>query len=214
MFFLLTSALMGDPFSGKLILSAHAGGYSNMDWYFDDTNPQELAIAFYLAAETITTICSNSTVIYTNVTTAPAIGALAGHITTGSNVAGFTSFGIHGYYGSTNAGYATNGTILFSGQSAWYIMQTIESFNGMRCVSSTGQGNFVQWFSGGAFGGAEYSNTPVGAMCNVDEPGEQPISCAATYFGYWAAAKNAGICAWAACNTPYLQVVGDPLVRK
>ena len=55
-----------------------------------------------------------------------------------------------------------------------------------------------------------FTNTPIGAISNVDEP------CAngsPGYFGLWQAGSNFGICAWNSANAE-IQVVGDPFVRK
>jgi hypothetical protein len=101
----------------------------------------------------------------------------------------------------------------WAGNSGWYLMQTIESFNG-QVVQISSQGNFIKWFSSNAFGGTNYSNTPVGAVSNVEEPGPPSTSYGAIYFGLWASGKNSGICAWNARNTPYFQAVGDPFVTR
>ncbi len=152
---------------------------------------------------------SSSSVVYTNVY--PDCGSLACHITSGTNVAGYMSWGDHS---SLGAYYTTNGYVSWTGNSGWYLMETIESFNGQRNSQATGQGNFLEWFSSNAFGGTSYSNTPVGVVSNVEEPGEPGPSYGAIYFGLWASGKNSAICAWNARNTPYFQVVGDPLVTK
>src|SRR5271169_2619294 len=91
--------------------------------------------------------------------------------------------------------------------SSWWIIETIESFNGQRVPYSL-QGNFIQWFSSIAFGGTNYSNTPVGAVTHTEEPGS-PEACenSAIYFGLWAAGKNFAICAWNSRQTPYFQAV-------
>ena len=149
-----------------LFISASTRGYGNTNWYFDYTNPEGLGFS-YSAIEGVLGVNSNASVIYTNVTSYPAIGTLAGHLTNGINVAGFLSWGLHGYWGDTNGGYATNGTIQFMGNSGWYLIETGESFNGQRdpCCN---QGNFLSWFAVNAFGGMNYSNTPVGAVSQVD----------------------------------------------
>jgi hypothetical protein len=94
----------------------------------------------------------------------------------------------------------------------------VESFNGDRDTSITGQGNFLVWFSGNAFGGTGYSNTPVGAVSYVEEPTAGATSDN-IYFGLWEQGKNLGMCAWGSYQTfvtitPGLQVVGDPFVQK
>jgi hypothetical protein len=75
-------------------------------------------------------------------------------------------------------------------------------------------GNFIQWFSSNAFGGTNYSNTPVGAISNVEEPGIPSFNYGSIYFGLWASGKNFGICAWNTRDTDFFQVVGDPFVTK
>jgi hypothetical protein len=204
---------------GNLIIRAHAGGYANTNWYFDDTNPQGYDEIFYPAVVAVTNIESNSSVTYTNVTSGLASGTLAGHITSATNVAGFGSWGCHGYYTTTNAitgtngGYATNGTIIFSGTSGWFLIETIESFNGQQ-ANGYSQGNFISWYATNAFGGTNGSHTPVGAVCYVDEPIESGVNAPATYFGDWAAERMFACCAWNSRRTPVLQVVGDPFTKQ
>ena len=74
--------------------------------------------------------------------------------------------------------------------------------------------NFVQWFSSNAFGGTNYSNTPIGAVTHVEEPSLGGVENSSTYFGLWAANKNLAICAWNSRQTQYFQAIGDPLVIK
>ena len=196
---------------GQIILSASMGGYGSATWYFDDTNPEYLGTLGYLGMLGVLGVKPNASVIYTNVTTSPAIGTLAGHVTNGINVAGFFSWGLHGYWGDTNGGYATNGTIQFTGNSGWYVIETGESFNGQRI---TGQGNFLSWYASNAFGGTNYSNTPVGAVSEVDEPTEAGLANSQIYFGLWASGKSFAVSAWNAARTPAFQAVGDPLTKK
>ena len=196
---------------GKLVISVSAGGYGNTNYYFDDTECcyGDTAIGGAAAQAVIQDGVSSNSVVYTNVY--PDCGSLACHITTGTNVAGYLSWGSHS---SLGAYYATNGYVNWTGNSGWYLMETIESFNGQRNSQASGQGNFLEWFSSNAFGGTNYSNTPIGAVSNVEEPGEPNTSYGAIYFGLWTFGKNSAICAWNARNTPYFQVVGDPLVTK
>jgi hypothetical protein len=101
--------------------------------------------------------------------------------------------------------------VSWQGDSGWWIIETIESYNGQPWGG--GMSNFYLWFSSGAFGGTNYSNTPVGAVTHVDEPNggwNDPY----VYFGLWQAGKNFGMCAWNSQRTAYFQAVGDPLVSK
>jgi hypothetical protein len=202
-------AFIGSNYSpGQLILSASNGGYKNTNYYFDDTENGYGGYAIGMAAKQaiVQDGVSSNSIVYTNAN--PDCGSLACHITTATNVAGYLSWGSHS---SLGVSYATNDTVQFPGQSTWYIMETIESFNGQR---DGGQGNFLSWFAANAFGGTNYSNTPVGAPSNVNEPGVPGFSYSSNYFGLWALRKNAAICAWNARNTPSFQEVGDPLVIK
>jgi len=112
-----------------------------------------------------------------------------------------------------NAAYAINTNIVFQGKSKWYLIQTIESFNGQRF--RTDYGTFVEWYSANAFGGTNFSGTPVGAVSNTDEPGDGIGSWndPAVLFGLWEAGKNFGACAWISRRTGHYQAVGDPLIK-
>jgi len=134
------------------------------------------------------------------------------HLTNATNVAGYISWGSHSGLGSQYA--RTNGTVKWSGTNRWWIIQTIESYNGQRNTVSTGQGNFVQWYASDAFGGTNYANTPVGAVTHVEEPQLIFVNNASVYFGLWAGGKNFAIAAWNSRRTPYFQAVGDPLVSR
>jgi len=210
-------ASIGSNYSpGQLIISASAGGYGNTNWYFDDTECCYAADAPGMTAEQalIQAGVSSNSIFYTNVY--PDCGSLTCHITTATNVAGYLCWGGHSSLGPS---YATNESIQCFGQSTWYVMQTIESFNGQR-NPCCGLGNFLSWFASNAFGGTNYSNTPVGAVCNVDEPYLLGNNNSALYFGEWAAERIFAYCGWNSFtieNQNYshcLQVVGDPFTTK
>jgi hypothetical protein len=118
--------------SGRLILSTSAACYGNTNWYFDDTDIGYDGYAIGMAAEQalIQDGVSSNSIVYTNAN--PDCG-LPCHITIATNVAGYLCWGWHSSLGSS---YATNGSIQFFGQSTWYIMETIESFNGIRIANS------------------------------------------------------------------------------
>ena len=96
--------------------------------------------------------------------------------------------------------------------SGWWIMESIESFNGERLAY--GQGIFLKWFSTNAFGGTLYRNTPVGGVSHTDEPGLPGVNNSSVYFGLWASGKNLAICAWYSRSTGVFQAVGDPFVTR
>lgn len=125
-----------------------------------------------------------------------------------TNVAGYMSWGGHSMLG---ANYPTDGKVVWAGYSSWWIIETIESFNGQRVGSGA---NFVRWFSPNAFGGTNYSNTPIGAVTHVEEPFLGNINNPSKYFGRWASGKFFGIAAWESARTPFFQAVGDPLVKR
>ena len=109
--------------------------------------------------------------------------------------------------------YATNGFVNWTGNSRWWIIETVESFNGQRYEAD--QGNFIKWLSSNAFGGTNYLNTPVGAVCHTEEPGSAgTINNESIYFGEWAAGKSFAICAWDSIVTRNMQAVGDPFVTR
>ena len=116
----------------------------------------------------------------------------------GANVTGKPriSWGAHSALG---VDYPIDGKVVWTGNSRWWIIETVESFNGQR---ESGSGMFIKWFSSNALGGANYSNTPVGAVSHVDEPFLGGQNDAAKYFGLWASAKNFGSAAWNSRNTP------------
>jgi hypothetical protein len=212
---------------GKLIISASAGGYANTNYildnvrtatgypYFLDYTSDGYVVSNALGGLTASGVSSNA-IIYNDgldtITTVITNGGTnyiyyyAPQITNATNVAGYISWGAH----SGLRGDYANGTVNWSGNSGWWIIETAESFNGIR--GGYGQGNFTQWFSPNAFGGTNYSNTPIGAVCHVEEPHLWGIETSSIYFGLWAAGKNLAISAWNSRQTAYFQAVGDPFV--
>jgi hypothetical protein len=93
-------------------------------------------------------------------------------------------------------------------------MQTIESHNGEQIWLPGAQGTFSYWFSSNAYGGANYSNTPIGAVSRVDEPQLSGNNDNSIYFGLWASGKNFGICAWNSKTSILFQATGDPLIIR
>ena len=129
------------------------------------------------------------------------------HIKTCNNVTGYETWGANGGLGSD---YAKNGFISFHDHSNWFLIKTIESFNGQWITS---QGNFVNWFSAKAFGGANYSNTPVGATTNVEEPTTAGLA-GPSYFADWEKGMLFAEAAWDSRQTTFFMAVGDPLVTR
>ena len=171
-----------------LFISATAGAYGNINWYFDDS---VAGTTYSFPPPTGIGNHAKQGVLAAN-PTASVIYSYNSVITNGTNVAGYCSPGIHDGY-LTN-GYPTNGQIVFSGASAWFLIETDESFNGQR-VNCCGQGIFYQWFANNAFGGSNYANTAIGAVSQVDEPGFA-VNNSYIYFGLWASGKIFASCAW------------------
>jgi hypothetical protein len=206
-------ASIGTNFSpGKLMISASAGGYGDTNYFFDDTrdtNTYGVGRSFGGQAQSgVLGVNPNASVTYKH--DLLDIGGAGGtnHISFGTNVSGYLCWGDHS---SLGPGYATNGPI-WSGNSGWWLIQTIESFNGDRYETS--QGNFTMWLLPNAFGGTNYSNTPVGAVTYLEEPFLPGNENSTIYFGLWESGKNFAICAWNGRNTPYFQAVGDPFIQK
>ena len=197
-------ANMGTNNPGTLVVSASANNYGNTNYYFEDA--QGLYPSYPFALQAMQGVTSNgvppSAVDYLSFTNTT-------HITRGTNVSGYLTWGANGGLGG---GYPTNGAVTFTGSSSWYLIETIESFNGMR--GDPGQGTFIKWLSPNAFGGTNYSNTPIGAVTHVEEPYAPNVENSQVYFGLWASGKNFGICAWNAQRTPFFQAVGDPFVTR
>jgi alpha-tubulin suppressor-like RCC1 family protein len=225
-------AFIGTNYSpGQLIISASAGAYGNTNYCIDNAR-HGLGFGFVngtpygdgdftdfglTVSNAITGLIANgvssNAIIYNDGLDTNGVAGLTAYtapqITNAANVAGYICWGEH----SALAGnYPTNGVVKWSGNSTWWIMETIESFNGTR--GGCGQGNFIQWFSSNAFGGTNYLNTPVGAVSHTEEPLLPGVNDSAAYFGLWAAGKNFAICAWKSRRTPYFQAVGDPFVTR
>lgn len=203
-------ATFGAAYSpGSLIISASAGGYGNTNYVVDNVRAGLYASSgSYVSAATNGLIAAG--VLTNNFFYSDGVEP-APHLTNGLNVAGYICWGMHSFLGPDYA--TTNGTlrVLWSGNSAWWIIRTVESFNGMRYQTTFG--TILKWFESDAFGGINYSNTPVGAVSYTDEPGAD-VTDASIYFGLWATGQNLAICAWRSSLRSHLQVVGDPFVTR
>ncbi len=234
-------ASIGIPtYSSSPVLSASAGGYANTNFVLDGvrfaiaSNPSEnfpgaggtvsnaigallaagvasTAISFYdslIVSNYFNTNINNflATHLYNGVYVSVTNYNTFRHATNAANVAGYVSWGVHGNI----AGYQTyDGTITWQGNSGWWLINTIESWNGTQIPV---QGTFDFWFLPTAFGGTNYSNTPIGAVTTVYEPGLGGKNDSSIYFSLWASAKNFGICAWTSKSSSEFQAIGDPLI--
>jgi hypothetical protein len=132
------------------------------------------------------------------------------HLTNTSDIAGYISWGAHSTLGGFYA--VDTNKVKWTGNSRWWIIETIESYNGV--LQWPQLGHFPQWFSANAFGGTSYTNTPVGAVTHVDEPSLGGVNNSYKYFNLWARRKNFAVCAWNSRITGRFQAVGDPFVTK
>jgi alpha-tubulin suppressor-like RCC1 family protein len=215
-------AAMGSNYSsGRLVISAGgAAGYGDTNYVIDNVRhgtgfPDDYTSDWWLGFDATNGLALNgvapSAVLCTNgiETMTNGVAFNLPHLTNAANVAGYLSWGAHS---SLGANYATSGELQWTGRSSWFIIATIESFNGD--INPNGMGNFIQWFSPNAFGGTNYQNTPVGAVTHVEEPMIGGMENMQSYYGPWAAGQNFATCAWAARGTPYFMAVGDPLVCR
>ena len=189
---------------GKLVISASTGSYGNTNYYFDNCPSPVYTSAGSPAAGVLS---ANPLASAVSVGGDDGFTNLAVHITSGTNVVGYLSRGSHSALGNQ---YAIDSKVKWFGNSGWWIIETLESYNGL---PGEGQGDFWQWFSSNAFAGTNYSNIPVGAVTHVDEP-FSGVNDASIYFGLWERRKNFAICAWNSSRTLYFQAVGDPFVTK
>jgi hypothetical protein len=192
--------------NGQVIISASAGGFANTNYYFDDNRddpPYGAGPSIgALARDAVLSASADALVTY-------RVDNSAAWISNGVHVAAYFSWG--GHSPALRADYPWDGKVVFGTNSQWFLIGTVESGNGIR--DDLFFGTFDEWFATGAFGGANYASTPVGAVSHVAEPGGFGND-AAILFGLWAQTRSLGICAWVSRRTPFTQVVGDPLVRR
>ena len=207
---------------GQLVISASTGGYRNTNYVldgirhgagysgFENYTPYSGVVAgvtnglIAAGVPTNSILFSDGTEIISN-----GVAYNLSHPTGVTNVTGYICWGAHSSLGGN---YPIDETVQWKGNSGWWIIRTLESYNGQK--ADPGQGNFVKWFSSNAFGGTNYSNTPIGASSNVEEPGLESNTTTSAYFNLWASGKNFGVCVWSAINTHYFQAVGDPFVTR
>ena len=204
--------------SSTLIISAEENGQGGDSYHLDDTSriysysrPASLARAAILEQDAGATITLSGDGGDTDPTPDQT-----SHIISAANVSGYSTWGANGGQGGDYSNGGGSFPVTFSGQSNWYIIRTIESYNGRR---STFQGNVTDWFKTNAFGGTSYSNTPAFAVSHVEEPYLSGVNDG-EFFGMWATDDSAGSkflaieAGWSSRNTPYFQCAGDPLITR
>jgi len=205
----LVSMASNNP-PGTLFISGTAAGYSNINWYIDESGSGENPYADS-AAHAITNADPTATVFGTAGTN---LFGLPNHSTHDTNVAGYYTCGSDCTF---DVNMFVNTNVQFFGYSGWFIITTLDSFDGQR---RSGQASFLTWFASNSFGGTNYSNTPIGAATTVEEPFSSGKVAPDVYYGDWAAGKPFAIAVWAAhakgYGNPgyYFQAVGDPFAKK
>lgn len=129
-------------------------------------------------------------------------------IAAASDVTFFGNWGIHSDVLAN--GWGNDGSVSFTGNSGWFALMTIESYNG---IYGSSHGDPAEFFAAAAFGGSNYSNTPVCFVGHTAEPYVAGVS-SQHYARRWARGWTAAEAAWAGRNTRHFLHVGDPLVVR
>jgi hypothetical protein len=192
---------------GSIYIRPDRNGYGNSTYYFDDTRAEALfrhTPGLEAKRGVSASGAHSNLVIYTDTfspRTSPSMG---------TNVAGHLCWGYHGNFPTY---YTTNGWLQFHGDSAWFPIMSIESFNG-QWEPFDFQTSYHFWFVKNAFFGQDYQFTPIGAVSHLYEPFVHGVSDAYKYFGWWELGKCFARCAWASRRTAAFQACGDPFVCK
>ena len=193
---------------GSLIISGTKAGFGNTNWYIDGHGTSGFAEQAVMG---VSNTPGPHSITYTT----------SNYIAVGADVAGYWSGGFDGGISSysNNNSYATNGDVRFQGTNNWFVMATLDSWNGTQ-EGDGFQPTFLTWFASSAFLGTNYMDSPIGAVDHVFEPtiaGEEDLY---TYYRDWALGKPFGITAWDALihnstgNFIHCAAVGDPFVSQ
>jgi hypothetical protein len=191
---------------GKIYVSANPNGYGNSTYYFDDIRAEDFAghiFGYRAALGVFANGASSNSVVYTNAFERTGVSQC-------TNVAGYLCWG---YHGGLATYYPTNGQVNFHGQSSWYLVMSIESYNG-QWEPFDFQTSYRFWFVDNAFFGEGYEFTAVGAVSHLYEPSTGGVNDSYDYFGLWERGKSLAICAWGSRGTHAFQTIGDPFVIK
>jgi hypothetical protein len=186
----------------SLIVSAQSAGLGGTNYLLDELRDDAYKANAPIASDEyyLNTIASVSLERLTYTRTAP-------NVKRGTDVLGYETWGVHGGLPGT---YPYDGTISFGGKSNWWLVKTIESYNG---IIASGQGNFEGFFNPRCAGGFFHSRTPVGMACHTDEPRLGGIE-GPQYLANWEKGLLFSECAWSSRKTPFFMAVGDPLVTR
>lgn len=190
---------------GLLVISPRNGGYRNTTYLVDDNRQGYSSNEGYDMLSVLFASAPNALAVY-------VVANNNARITNGNNVAGYFSWGTHNQP-FLQPDYATDGSIRFGTNSGWYVITTIESFNGQR--DNLWFGTYAKWAKPNAFGGDNYSNIPMGMTVNVSEPGSSG-GCNGLYdlFALWEQGLPFANCAWGMSRSKGMLAIGDPLIVR
>ena len=147
--------------NGQVVISASVGAYPNVNYEVDNVRNSDYGI--FGSYGNITNALQASGVATSSIYYMDAVEPCSGygtnivggetnvycnqwtplpHIATGTNVAAYLCWGNHSTLSST---YATNRAVSWSGASGWWIMESFESYNGLRENDSSLQAFFLQF---------------------------------------------------------------------
>jgi peptidoglycan hydrolase-like protein with peptidoglycan-binding domain len=189
----------------NIVISAEGTGQQGTNYYFEDTNNIPEAAMGNARRDAVLVVNPSAPVT--------VAGDSVPYISSANDVAGYFSWGFNSRYfngvGHPKT-YSVDGSVVFTGKSNWFLMETVESYNGLW---DSYQGDFTDWFSANAFGGTNYSHTPAGAVVHVDEPYAGGIN-SPSYFQCWEKRHLFIDCAWGSLMTAFMAPHGDPWITK
>ena len=127
-------------------------------------------------------------------------------IRTAANPTAYAGWGVlYWIYFPPDPNWVTNGDVTFTGKASWWVGATNESYNG---VYGSYMGDPTDYFSANAFGGTNYSNTPICFTVHTAEP--RVAGCEnSSYFDRWARGWSSLEAAWTGQDTHRFLVVTD-----
>jgi hypothetical protein len=182
----------------NVVISARNAGMGGTTYYFEDKGDSgNMGLD---AKNAVLAVNPSAQVMYKE----------RGNFNTASNVLGYST---HATWGGLAKNFPTNGSVIFSGNSGWYLIRTGESWNGIMNNVNSGQSNPSEWFKNKAFGGNGYENTPVGAVGQLREPSGVGLA-SKELFSQWERGYLFAEAAWSSRNVTWFLATGDPLVAN
>ena len=132
-------------------------------------------------------------------------------IRTAANPTAYAGWGVLNWYWTPpDPDWANNGNVTFTGKASWWVGMTNESYNG---VYGSYMGDPTDFFADNAFGGANYSNTPI---CFTVHTAESTLGgCEnSSYFDRWARGWSSLEAAWTGQSTHRFLVVTDVFLEN